>query len=457
MVAFEITKPMDLFGNFDSIEALAAIAKVEVEIDEEEKGVVGAVEFQEELEDDKDEKGTKEKDKMVPVVKSGKSPARRLSSFMKNMFTSGSKEAGATVGENLERDAALDKAAEIRAEKKRKDQEERDKKAKERDIILAFAGVKAASAAQLTSLEAFEYDEVAKKTPTPAAAAAAPVQDRRRSQSLFSKDAAFAKSRPRRSSLSNSLARGSKDGDKDKENTESKEFVGHALSQLDDFTSRMEMNAAEENLLETIFRYSSDEVRDVIATMKACRELLAEQLLVAGGGTMSMKLMNIRKEKVTQVSTTISTYVEAVLSSQAQSQVQTQVQTQVQADADEAADVSSSQSEPAKSPTTGRRRLSIVPMQEYPGTVAGGTEGEEDTAQAAVQTYSNSSNSGECFDDSIIGSRIQIRYHLEDGIEQWSDGIVVGYLEALKRHEIIFDDGLRVDLDLSEETIRLEA
>ncbi len=82
--------------------------------------------------------------------------------------------------------------------------------------------------------------------------------------------------------------------------------------------------------------------------------------------------------------------------------------------------------------------------------VEGGKDEDEDKSNSA-RTFS--ATTAKILDEKIVGFRIQVRY-VDDGEEKWYDGIVVDY--RFGRHEIVFQDGMQVELNLAEETIRIE-
>ena len=77
------------------------------------------------------------------------------------------------------------------------------------------------------------------------------------------------------------------------------------------------------------------------------------------------------------------------------------------------------------------RRMSSVPMHQM---------GE--SSKASSEMYGNT----------ILGSRIQV----QDDEGGWHDGIICGYKEDERKHEVIFDDGIKIDVDIGAQPIRLE-
>ena len=113
------------------------------------------------------------------------------------------------------------------------------------------------------------------------------------------------------------------------------------------------------------------------------------------------------------------------------------------------------------------RRMSVVPMQAMNTNSWASYEQQQDNGNGNGEEEYGSSERDEDGDKAggngngsgsspIIGYRIQVAYHDEDGSEQWHDGIVVSYDVQTTMHGIIFDSGLECELDLMEENIRLE-
>ena len=230
------------------------------------------------------------------------------------------------------------------------------------------------------------------------------------------------------------------------------------LLHLADFAYRLEVNAAETDMLETIFQCSSENIYDAIASIRAAHEVLDNN---ASAGN---KLTSIHAKKLAEVKDSVA---------------RNYAQKHVELPAEYVHEVEVPlPPPPPPAPVRVQGTEYHIDLQELGLEVGakeggeGGEEGEEEEEEEAeplpspagrgrrlsvVQMAPMSTAALTELKDEIIGSRIGVRYDGEEGEECWSEGIVVDYVPELSRHEIIFEDGLRVDLDLSEETVRLEA
>jgi len=477
-----------------------------------------------------------------------KSKGRRFSSVLKGLFTSSGKEKKEDVANAEEsRNAALDEASAVRARKKERDAETEVQRMKnnakefacsrEQSLPNVFQSFGPSFAvADSSRLEPSPDSPAPVPEPAPAfisASASAPVvvtfsvpappaatpeTARRKSQSLFSKEAGY--KRPKSMKALSTLYRvtgrepGKATGQEEEEHTpEAYDILLH----LADFAYRLEVSAAETDMLETIFQYSSEEIYDVIASIRAAHEILDNNAFAGN------KIVESHDRKLDEVKA-------AIKRNYAKAQVHVELPKQVLHEAlfepeEDEQDVSeydqiaraaeAACAQPAVVDEQRTKPTSMDPvrahankresMHQYPSihgsignfesanaananasTIGEGDENDEDDEDEDVSAYHPPSPppspplplraaaggsrrlsvvtlvplSAEVLTtvkDEIIGNRIGVRYVDDNGVECWSQGIVVDYLPELERHEIIFEDGLRVDLDLSEETVRLEA
>ncbi len=272
---------------------------------------------------------------------------------------------------------------------------------------------------------------------------------RRKSQSLFRKDSAYS-----RAKSSNRLVVKEITNEK-VESSGCESFtpqasdlaeVSQMFSRVDDFCDRLEVNAAEADLLETVFQYTSDNICDMIASIRVMASLLRNQIAYD-------------KRDVSEILTQKATWVGAVSQTIAGHAAKARDSAQSQVAIVTATDIVHSHSSiftpPEEIPVHFIEEQLLVPEENESPPAAAETLPTQRGRRLSVVPMKPLIDAS-LLKEKIIGDRIKIMYNTDDGDEAWADGIVVDYYPDLGRHEIVFEDGLRMDVDLSVESVLLE-
>ena len=165
----------------------------------------------------------------------------------------------------------------------------------------------------------------------------------------------------------------------------------------------------------------SAELSEAIFSLEALRSVVTANL-EADPAKVSMKLFKIR-EKFVESSDIVNPSVGVVGLG---------VSSSADASASSSEDSNADTSIGSSSKGGPSRRMSTVPMH----------EASEESSRISSEKYANT----------ILGSRIQVM----DDEKKWHDGIICRYKVVEKKHEVIFDDGVRADVELSDQPVRLE-